>query len=48
MLNKTLVLTHQENYLNGEFINKESIIYYDLGYINTLIDCKRLLKDDSY
>lgn len=38
MLNKTLVLTHQDNYLNGEFINKESIIYYDLGYINTLID----------
>ncbi len=38
MLNRTLVLTHQNNYLNGEFIDKESIIYYDLGYKNTLID----------
>lgn len=38
MLNKTLVLSNINNYCNNQYIDKESIVFYDMNNLDTLVE----------
>ena len=38
MINKTLVLSNKNTYCNNDYMDQESIVYYDVNHLETLVD----------
>lgn len=38
MINKTLVLSNKNTYCNHDYMDQESIVYYDVNHLETLVD----------